>query len=167
MVTERNIRVLYLVNVTQVEILLESYIEFPVTNYGDSEWGEGMLGFQPCFDSRAFSSTLLPDFIPKKVPWYSCTLYCKSIPELLIADRRIMSLENFQGPHRELNPGPLVVWPSASTNCTTACPLKLHIVMMIIFMIVNIRNVKAPLLPFPSHSFKFCIQTPHSRYDIV
>ena len=33
-------------------------------------------------------------------------------PELLNADRRIRSPENFHGPHRESNPGPPVLWPN-------------------------------------------------------
>jgi hypothetical protein len=36
---------------------------------------------------------------------------------LLNADRRIRSLEHFQGPHRESKPGSPVLWHNVSANC--------------------------------------------------
>ena len=38
----------------------------------------------------------------------------------LNADRRAISLETFQWPHRKSNPRPPVVWCSVSTNCAIA-----------------------------------------------
>jgi hypothetical protein len=59
---------------------------------------------------------------PEEVPWYSFPLEAEWTPGLLNADRRIGSIQNFQGPHRESNPKPPILWHSASTNCATAHP---------------------------------------------
>jgi hypothetical protein len=59
----------------------------------------------------------------KVTPWYSLLL--EWTPGLLSADGRTMSLEHFQGPHRQTNRRHPVLWRSASTNCVTARPFKI------------------------------------------
>ena len=54
----------------------------------------------------------LSHFTPKEIPWY-CLLQGEWAPGLLNADRRIRSLQNFEGPHRESSPERPVLWLSA------------------------------------------------------
>ena len=85
-----------------------------------------MLGFHYYFDiqhnqdGRAVSSTYWTPFIPKEIPWYLLMLENEWATGPLNADRRQRSLENFQGPYRESNSQPPVLWHSTSTNCATA-----------------------------------------------
>jgi hypothetical protein len=70
------------------------------------------LGFHPYFvigqkqDGRVVSSTRRSHFIPKEIPWYSFLLEAEWTPGLLSAYGMVRSRDNFQGPHRESNPGP-------------------------------------------------------------
>ena len=82
-----------------------------------------MSGFYPEFDIRhkqdgtAVSSVRQPHFTPKGIAWSSFLSKAGLTAALLNAGRRNRSLENFQGPHRESNPLPPVLWRSTSTNC--------------------------------------------------
>ena len=58
-----------------------------------------------------------PHFTPKGIAWYSFLSNAEWTATLLNAGRRNRSLENFQGPYRESNPLPPVLWRSTSTNC--------------------------------------------------
>jgi hypothetical protein len=82
---------------------------------------DGMFGLLPYFDTRhsnvgaAVSSTRQPHFTPKEISWYTFTLEAEWTPELLSADTRNRSLENFQGPYWELKPEQPILWRSAET----------------------------------------------------
>lgn len=82
-----------------------------------------MLGFHPEFDirhkqdGRAVSSLRRPHFTSKGIAWYSFLSKAERTAVLLNVGRRNRSLEHFQGPYRELNPLPPVMWRSTSNNC--------------------------------------------------
>jgi hypothetical protein len=86
-----------------------------------------MWGCNPYFDSRhnqdgrVVSSTLRPYFSSKEIPWHPFLLQVDWAPGLLNADRKIKSLENFQGLHYESNPG----HPGGAVPEPTAPPLAL------------------------------------------
>ena len=50
---------------------------------------------------------------PKNIPWYSFLLEAEWTPRLLNADKRMSTLENFQGTYRESKSEPPVLWRSA------------------------------------------------------
>jgi hypothetical protein len=52
----------------------------------------------------------------RKIHCYSFLLEAEWNTELLNADRKIKSLQKFQGRRWEPNPGLTVLWPSASSN---------------------------------------------------
>jgi hypothetical protein len=89
-----------------------------------------MLGFHPYFDirlnqdGRVVSCRRWPYFTRNEILWYSFPLEAEWTPELLNADRRIGSPENFQEPHRDPKPGTSVLYRSASTNCDTGPPVS-------------------------------------------
>ena len=82
----------------------------------ETQRGEGMLCFHPHFDirhnydGRVVSYTRRPHLTLKKIPWYSFLLEAKWTPVLLNADRRIRSVEHFQGPHQESKLRPPALW---------------------------------------------------------
>jgi hypothetical protein len=55
--------------------------------------GDGKLSFHPYFDIR-------PHLTPKEINWYSFRLETEWTPGILNADRKMRSLENFQGSQR-------------------------------------------------------------------
>jgi len=81
---------------------------------------DGMLGFHPYFDIQHnqndkscqlyVPAVLTPPPPPKDIPRYSFLLEPGWTPELLSVDRRSRSLGNFQGPYRESNPEPPVLY---------------------------------------------------------
>ena len=84
--------------------------------------GEGIVGFHPVFTvgttrmaelSAVCAGRTLP---PLEIPWYPFLLEAEWTTGLLNADRRITSLENFQGFHQKSNPGRPILWRNASTN---------------------------------------------------
>ena len=78
-----------------------------------------MLGFHLYFDirpnqnGRAVSSKCRPHFTPKDILWYSFLSEAEWTPGQLNADRRMRTLESFQGTYRESNTEPPVLWRSA------------------------------------------------------
>jgi hypothetical protein len=60
-----------------------------------------------------------PHLTSKVISWYSFLLMAEWTPGLLSMDKRIRSLENFQGPHRESNSRPLVLWHSTVCEVTS------------------------------------------------
>ena len=60
-------------------------------------------------DGRAVSSTRLPHFTPKGIRWYSFVSEAEWTAGLQNADT-VTSFEHFQGPRREYNHGPPVLW---------------------------------------------------------
>jgi hypothetical protein len=51
-----------------------------------------------------------PYFTPKEILWYLFLLEAEWTPVVMNVDRKIRSLENFQGPHQELSPKLPVLW---------------------------------------------------------
>ena len=87
-----------------------------------------MLDFHPYFDirhnygSRIVSCTRWPHVIPKEILWFSFLLGVDLTSGLLRAARRNRRPENFQGPYRESNLEPPVLWRNALINCATMRP---------------------------------------------
>ena len=90
--------------------------------------GDGMLGFHTYFGirhnwgGRIVSYTHWPPCIPKEILWFSFLIGAELTPAILRAARRNRRPENLQGPNRDSNLQPPVLWRSALTNCAPVRP---------------------------------------------